>query len=207
MRFAVLALLAAGVTLADVAVLQPDAAAGKDALVHMDYPDENFGDLIDLITGVTATQAAVRSFIEFTELNDPQYQGATVTSAYLALYCRDHYGSGLFFIASADAYWEEDVITWNNAPSWVSGSQLPADFPSAAGWINFDVTGIVQSWLDGSVPNNGFILFADGVLEQWMTVCSSDWSSVEEAPKLIVAYEPLGLSQTTWAGVKGSYPR
>lgn len=58
------------------------------------------------------------------------------------------------------APWSEGTITWQNQPSFdpteVTRTCVGDSF--ALGWKEFDVTPLVQAWLDGSAPNFGFVV-------------------------------------------------
>lgn len=54
--------------------------------------------------------------------------------------------------------WDENTVTWNNFAGGF-GSTSVGDFtPSVPGWYVVDVSGLVNSWLDSSLANNGILL-------------------------------------------------
>jgi N-acetylneuraminic acid mutarotase len=61
-------------------------------------------------------------------------------------------------------------------------SPLAASFSS--GWIDFDVTALVQEWVDGVRPNNGVVIYAE-VADQF-SINSREANS--KTPQLIVSY-------------------
>jgi hypothetical protein len=65
---------------------------------------------------------------------------------------------GSLDLGAANASWAEAAVTGNSGIA--VGSALSTAAVSAPGYVTFDVTGQVASWLSGS-PNNGFVLTAD----------------------------------------------
>lgn len=206
MKFSCILLLVLTVSLiSDVVVMQPDGADGKDTYVTTAYPDDNFGDHYDLFCGYAYTDQ-YWAYIQFNELDEPQYQGANVLSAYLSLYVFDRDGSGNFYIGFADDPWDEFTVTWQNRPGPAGAGFIPADYPVGYEWVNYDVTTLVQSWLDGTEPHNGFILFdEDTSTQRFFTVYSSDYPQNELSPQLILSYEPASLEASTWGLIKHTF--
>lgn len=61
-------------------------------------------------------------------------------------------------------------------------SPLGAGFSS--GWITFDLTALVQEWVDGIRPNNGIVIYAEGADQ--FSINSRESSS--KTPQLVVTY-------------------
>jgi len=188
---------------ANEVTFQPDAAVGKDAFVVDGAPSSNTGADPELSVGKW-TGSTYYSFIEFVELNGAAYQGVTVNSATLMLYLELAGGAGNEYEVGICANsWDEMTITWNNAPSALDAHT--EYYPSAVGWLAIDVTGNVQSWLDGSNPNNGFILFDLAGTTEYITPYSSDFTDPDLHPQLILDYNPLALDGTTWVLIKAGF--
>lgn len=191
--------------ISDVVVMQPDGADGKDTYVTTAYPDDNYGNYNVLLCGYAFTNQ-YWAYIQFNELDEPQYQGANVLSAYLSLYVIDRDGSGNFYIGFPVDPWDELSVNWNNRPGPAGAGFIPADYPVGNEWVNYNVTTLVQAWLDGTEPHNGFILFDEDTSSQrYLRVYSSDYSQTEFAPQLIMSYEPLSLDASTWGLIKHSF--
>jgi hypothetical protein len=89
------------------------------------------------------------------------------------------------------APWSETTVTWNN----FGGAFDPAGintFLGSPGWCSADVTGLVQAWVDGSVPNHGLLL------EQGLTdptlYHASEFATPALRPMLDIFYTPPGGS-------------
>ena len=131
--------------------------------------------------------------------------GVTIMDARLELYA-SHYKSHTPDM-TVDVYglkrpWVEMETTWQEASSGVpwtlagaddtssdrdaapSGSQLVSETKA---WYDFDVTGLVQSWADGTRPNYGMLLLASGNTVE-MSFWSSEYSIQHLHPRLVVKY-------------------
>jgi len=57
--------------------------------------------------------------------------------------------------------WTESTITWNNQPDSTISDEVSLNMPGSYGWVNYDADAIVQSWLNGSSTNYGFLVKFD----------------------------------------------
>jgi hypothetical protein len=141
---------------------QPDGAGSMDAMIRTAEPDTNYGNLTYVSVGVEPGQTTAFSLIKFTGLD--AYVGATLVYAELNLYCYDRWideyypGSAIYRVANA---WTESGVTWNNRPDYDDSIGVTLTIPDPDGWSSLDVTSIVETWLNGSFPHNGFYLVID----------------------------------------------
>ena len=86
----------------------------------------------------------------------------------------------------APASW--DPPSWDDAPLVMTGTTGVAPTSMGDGWQQYDVTGLVQSWLQGTATNNGLTLEGSGtpVLFHTAQALGSDSSSM--APYLAIVY-------------------
>ncbi len=128
--------------------------------------------------------AATRVLLRFTPNQD--IAGAVVTSAQLFLYAHSSSGTHQLSAYRVLQDWVEAEISWNDyatATSWntagcdsasdVTGEDSSADRRATAmdvlsgvvsvgdTWLSFDVTDIVQDWLDSSASEYGVIIVSD----------------------------------------------
>ncbi len=193
---------------ATTVTFQPGPAVGKDAkcIFSLNFMDTNFGSDPDLCFGAYREgDGFSRSFIEFTELNDSQYQGATVASASLWLYCcytisRDSRYHRLGLISTE---WNESAITARNCPGVSEHLSFPIPECESC-WLEFDVTDYVQSWLDGTQQNYGFVFYGTGG-EDLIVTCSSDGSDSTLRPKLVLEYYGAAVEEATWGEIKADF--
>lgn len=130
----------------------------EDTFVFNRIPDRNFGDFPNIgIVNDEADECWI--YIKFNEFND--IVGIDdVISAELSLYVVCATGeSSVGVYAVKGAQWSEYGLTWDNKPSYYESSEvvekLCEDF---LGWVTFDVTDIVQSWVDFEYGYNGFCI-------------------------------------------------
>jgi hypothetical protein len=89
------------------------------------------------------------------------------------------------------AAWDENTVTWNNFAGAYDPASI-ATFLGSPGWCTADVTGLVQGWVDGSVPNHG-ILLEQGVTDPTL-YRASEFATTAERPMLDVFFTPPGGS-------------
>lgn len=201
-KIAMIILMLTGIAFTDVAVFQPDGVMGKDSYTSEVQHGANYGDADTLECGFVAGGQRV-IFIEFVELDDPQYENVTVNSAYLSLYIRYTGAFDQMKLGAVTTFWDEMVINWDNMPPSVLERTI--DTPVGTGWVNYEVTDIVQAWLDGTLDHHGICFWGDGLVPWFSAVSSDDAVSSDLRPKLIMTYTGTSLDQSTWAAVKNSF--
>jgi len=187
---------------AETVTFQPDAAVGKDTWIYSSEPDTNYGVLPHTYWGHTDDDIVI-TYIEFTELDESEYQGAAVNNAFLSLYLWSVTGTGDFEVGACEASWNEDTITWNTYVGIVESFSQP--FPADGGWITIEVTDYVQNWLDGTWDNYGFCLYNSVSLNVHTTAPTSDYTDDPTLrPKLILDYSGAAIEEATWGEIKAS---
>lgn len=220
--FIILFALAVGATLvpsAQAVTLQPNEAASKDTFVYEFLPTFNlstppFGQFLPAgKTEAPADGHDVEALVEF-DLSSVTLTAAQVTSATLELYSIDNEDdlTGTGFGANPTAsnpvlvnlsaigpgappLWQEATATWNSHNLLPSAGQYAATSVNGINqWFAFDVTTLVQQWLNGSLQNNGMLLVADAAVfrpdVQNFAVAAFSSASGQFAPKLTVVPEP-----------------
>ncbi len=184
--------------------LQPNAANGKDALLHglSSETNTNYGQQPQLpaVSGtVNGNFAVYRSLLQFDLSSIPP--NATINNASLSLYAWDQTGGiGLgnhhtysgpnnFLIERVTADWDELYVTWNNQPSStnVNSVSMPASTSPTQNYLNTNVTQLVKDMI--SQNNFGFMLRLDNE-EPYRAInfCSSDHTNPNLRPKLTISY-------------------
>ncbi len=185
--------------------LQPDAAAGKDASLAENSTTWNYGSF-----GLLRAQAGAgghwRSPLQFDLVGLPF--GARILSATLELYrtTGTQDAPGVMNVHAITHSWEEGNssgsanpgVTWDDRDTSLPWTTPGGDYdatPSAHGqidtstdtWFDFDITSLVQQWVDGTRENNGMMLVAgdDVVRAEFL---SSDAADPSLRPKLNVRY-------------------
>ncbi|HYP26616.1 MAG TPA: DNRLRE domain-containing protein [Blastocatellia bacterium] len=171
-----------------------------DTWINLYDPDVNFNGETKLL--VLGTED-IKSLVRFDLSSIPA--GARITSATLSLYNYGHENSangGAVNVHRASKVWVESQATWNvysAGNSWAAaGMQAGSDYATSPMssitintainvWRNFDVTGLVQGWVNGTT-NNGFVVRspAGGVKPRFYSSGYSVDASLR--PKLSVNY-------------------
>lgn len=186
-------------------ILQPGPAEGQDTFVASYYPNNNYGNQINLDIGVFDTWFGKDAWtlIKFDLANTP-ISGAVV-SAILELYCYSTYGLYGGHITNApinevSSGWGESTVTWGNKPAL--GEEVVNNpfegFGQVNAWWRWDVTALVHAWLRGTKVNNGVYVrrISDGYdyERQGIRFHSSDYiDNPSLRPRLVVTYTGEGL--------------
>lgn len=106
--------------------------------------------------------------------------------------------SGTRYAANAlNGGWNSRTLSLANAPRFFNEREALAEVPNSTGRaLEFDVTGIVQAWVDGDWANNGFALrdiseLHPGVVAQRTTEFESTdvHSDPTRRPRLVIEYQ------------------
>jgi hypothetical protein len=129
------------------------AVVTADANTSSIFPTANFGNSIALLVC-----SGSNTYIQF-DLSDlgSGVTGSNVSKATLILYTDFVLASGTMDVYQVNGSWSEGKITWNNAP--MLGTKLySAVSATSTGYLSLDLTSTVQSWLNGTLANNGIAL-------------------------------------------------
>ncbi|MBI5407727.1 MAG: DNRLRE domain-containing protein [Nitrospirae bacterium] len=167
-------------------VLQPGPVDGKDAYVDWWNPDTNYGDF-PWFYGIGLPQHA--AYVQFDLSSIPV--GSTILSAKIALWAE--YMDGTIYFRRVTSSWDEMTITWNNQPSTdIPEITAPIARTAECYWgciWAFEITGLVQSWVDNPDQNHGLRVNADTPGIGWL-MASSD-NSTYPTPKLEIEYASI----------------
>lgn len=196
------------ITAVEVTVeLQPSS---KDAYILEKYPTDNEGGAtyIAIQDDVNAVERAIVSF-DISSLP----AGATIISAVVALFYwtysyTDPQGKTIYFYKCTKPTWEELEATWNiykASNNWaVAGGDYEASSPAGVsaivpaftgiGWIEADITAIVQDAIDNSIDVHLLVKFDDETLATGESAILSRsnnyYTDVTLNPKLTIVYRP-----------------
>ena len=109
-----------------------------------------------------------------------------VTSATFHIWVADA-NNQTVYVHRITAPWDEMTVTWQNFGGAYDPAVLTSFTPMYYGWSSFDITGLVQDWMNGTYPNYGFLI------EQGMTLIQIYFSGSEELrpdlrPKVEICY-------------------
>jgi hypothetical protein len=176
-------------------------SACSDTFIDSNVPGMNYGsDQVLLVRGRRNTSTLVQFDVSSLP---PQIM---VVEAYLQLWARSDSAVLPLEVACHPVLrpWDASVATWLNATAreaWAApGCQDPRDRidpPSdreilhGAAWWQFNVTHLVQDWLDSSVTNHGFLLESpDDTSSATYKFTSSNHDDTASYPILVVSYAP-----------------
>ena len=163
-----------------------------------------YGNLKNLRVGVTNNGGgSFHTLIRF-DVMSTLPAGATIASATLRLYEHDHRGSQTI---TGEAHkltqdWVELQANWSNASSgvpWTSGGggtydaavidSTTVNFAPDA-WREWDVTPLVQEWVDGVSPDYGIAVVHAPVAPWGRAFFRSRTTGSTEKPELVILYLP-----------------
>ena len=94
-------------------------------------------------------------------------------------------------------YWEETELTWNNQPNVVS--KPFSDFLGGGSSTTFWMTELINSWYNGSKPNNGIMIQTKDTKANKHEFLTTENPNLTKNPKLTITYkiDPIG-SEEYW---------
>ena len=157
----------------------------------------NFGGVTALQVESSQTLGLIstnkRSFVRFDLSSCSIPSVAVVTSATFSIFLSTApTQTRTWNISRVTAAWTENGITWSNQPGATTSTSITTG-TSASVWLQATVTSDVQSFVSGSLANNGWRL-SDSV-ETSSTVRngqfrSREFGTVGQRPQLVVNYYP-----------------
>jgi hypothetical protein len=129
------------------------APPSGDTFVSSVTPKLNYGSGISLLVGPGTT-----SYLQFNLSGIPA--GATLSKVSLRLYVDAVIGNGNIDIYQVNKSWNESTLTFNTpAPalgvSATGGNPRSITSASCNQFLLIDITSLAQSWVKGTIPNNG----------------------------------------------------
>jgi hypothetical protein len=194
----------------NILVMQPDAAAGKDAMIGSigTQATQNFANAQEL-NALTWTVGGVyahhRSLLQFDLSGIPS--SSAISSALLSLYYNPttvfgpgHYGSNAAYVARVMNSWNENTVTWNNQPSFSPQNMvsLPSSTSTTQDYTNINVLGLINNMVGAGNSNNGFMVkLQNEVPYKRLIFCTSDFPVLTRRPRLQIMYSQTGTGPFT----------
>jgi hypothetical protein len=129
------------------------AGADRDSWVLQSSTGSNFGTDSVLKVNSKSGSGNSRALVRFGLPAVPS--GCQVTSAKLRLYAGSYQSGRTLHALRLNGSWTETAVTWANQPA-STGSAATAPSRSSAGYVEWTVTGQVQSMYSGA--NHGFLI-------------------------------------------------
>ena len=205
--------------------LQPDASAGKDAMVWNgnsfdDYANRNYGDN-ERLYAHSWTNSGIRdvsrSLLDFDLSQLPS--DAIIISAKLSLYFYtdldaffgEHHGSNSGKVNRVTSAWEEGTVTWNTQPTYTFANQVSfSSVQDKDDLVDVDITALIKDILNNPANGHGIMYqLATESPYRALAFASSDFSDATKHPKLVIQYasageicpDEIGLHDTNANGV------
>ena len=158
-----------------------DIPATEDALAIESIPTFNGGGVPYFVMSSRPNGQFDYNFIKFDLSVIPV--SATVSAAQLQVHMNVVANDLSIEMGRADGAWDESTLTWNNRPAvtWSGLSQTA----TVIGDVNWPIKSLLESWLDGSLANNGLTL--RGLNPGTGAVLASTKDGLVP-PKLVVTY-------------------
>lgn len=175
--------------------IQPGPAEGKDSMVLSEYPDNNYGNSSGLQIGNLEGYLIYRTYLQFDISTLPA--GAVIVNVDLKIYQWNTVGSLDTFMVNLHQItqsWQENAITWNNQPNYLPVPEIVSVTAYTAytgAWLSWDISTLMQKWLDGSITNYGVVMkdTDEGLVDTFIPCWSSEYTTDPTLrPKLEITY-------------------
>ncbi|MCB8933756.1 MAG: DNRLRE domain-containing protein [Chthonomonadaceae bacterium] len=168
------------------AIGDADAIAGGAS--GNDYSDDNFGGR----PWIAENWDGATDVIAHIQFDVSSFASGTVTGATLRLFQDFNGVSGITYnVFQVLDPWAEGTLTYATRPSLAATpSASLTTSSSATGWKEWDVTSLVQSWVDGGATNYGMAIIRDPNTSPWPYFRSKENTSGNN-PELVVTASPV----------------
>ena len=172
---------------------------------YLNINDENYAASPSLRTYTWPTDSAANAIVMKWNL-DALPRDAVIESATLELYLEDAGGDSEYEISAHRISGLDPVIdactgnTYDGTNPWTNGTQLAQDdiaeaesvvaVDAATGFKAWNITGMVQAWLESAEQNHGLLLNADTVAssDSYRYFASSDATDRRVRPRLTITF-------------------
>ncbi|MGE5390137.1 MAG: DNRLRE domain-containing protein [Deltaproteobacteria bacterium] len=130
---------------------------------------------------------AFRSLLQFDLGSLPV--GQDYRTAYLQLYIyRNQILKGTIqaSVHAVMAPWDQHSLTWDVKPPYSDTLQtviIPAGWK---GFVIFEISDLLQSWLNGTIENHGLVIIGDEIRDNLVAFASGSYSERDKHPQLIL---------------------
>jgi len=174
-----------------------------DAAVNSASPNTNYGAAATL--GVESPSQVSYIRFDLTAV-PPTYTGAQVAKATLKLFVNSVTTAGNFNIDVVAGSWSEKTITYDLQPAigTTIATAVPLTTANKSSYIEVDITSAVQSWLNGTEPNDGIVLVANSpLIASFMTKENTGMSHPAELDIVFYGSGEQGPAGPTGQGAQG----
>jgi len=161
-----------------------------DSYVYSAAPTTNYGSAPTLYVGSQSTSATGRALFRFDLSKIPG--GATVLSANFQAYLAQTSSSPATLdveLKRIDAPWQEMTVTWNTPPGY-TGANNVIGMGTGLAYTSWDVTSLVQTWVNGASNNGLALLSKNETTIGWRGFASRESTAPLNPPRLVITYRP-----------------
>jgi|GEM_PF-1203516 len=158
----------------------------------------------------SSTQLRTNKFTAFNQAVELTFDlstipaGSTVNSAILNVYRYDGDGSLECDIFRITEYWEEPSLVDSVAHD--AGNPYDQFVITGNGWCTFDITQLVQEWIDATYDNFGVVFYGTGGAGSYQYFYSREYQYPTDRPHLEIDYStPGALETTTFGAIKALF--
>ena len=181
-------------------------AVTDDALIKKDEPTQNYGNDAQLTTYFNFSPSTTqRTLYRFDVAAAGITPGTMVVSAVARIFVLDSNTGASVNAHQITADWTEEAVNWDNINSHHDSSSIAS---IAAGspvgeYVDFNITALVQGWINGSVSNQGIMLKTTSIndLAQYT---SKEYGTASQRPELIIKVTDGSLSDRIDISVTGT---
>ena len=172
----------------------------QDAGIFEDFPDNPYGSYAYAFVGYDNGWADTLMQFDLTP-----YLGIVVESAYLELYVYSGWGTipTDSWVDRVAGSWNESTVTWNNSPGYDGNVWFYIGTPTFGDWFRFEVTGIVETWIDGSFHNYGFYFARDTSTFGGYYFSTKEFT--DNHPRLEFNYHDVSVQPTSLGSIKSLF--
>jgi hypothetical protein len=160
-----------------------------DTYIYSTAPTTNYGSATTLIVG-TQSAGTGRALFRFNLSAIPS--GATVLSASFNAYVVSGSTTPVtqdVELKRIDTAWVESSVVWG-APLTYTGASNVLGVGTAASYATWDVTSLVQWWVNGNTNNGLALMSKNEAIVGWRGFASKESTSPLNPPWLNISYRP-----------------
>jgi hypothetical protein len=174
------------------------ATQDTDAVLGSGLDNSNFGGS----TWVSENYAGATSVIAYIQFDVSTLSPGSVASAKLRMFHDFNTTPGVSYdIHRVLGSWAENTLTGANAPGYDATPSASLVFDGAAAvWREWDVTSLVQGWVNGANTNFGMVIFRNPNQGPWPYLRSRNHGTVDTRPQLVVQAVPEPATMIALAG-------
>ena len=138
----------------------PNLYIGDNNYAYVGYDDGIVsGNIASAGTAHLMCRTYVKVDYDFSQIPE----GSRITNATFKAYHFTRWSKGAtnFGLYTVDQDWSNVRITWNNQTQFSHTFIQFTKANTSAGWVEWDVTDVVNSWVQGIASNNGFVMKAE----------------------------------------------